>query len=547
MDALKFYSQGLSQTEDCGIIFEIGGKILFVNDTYLRQRGLRKEDVIGIDIFDAIEPSEIPLLKNAIGRSARSTHMAEIVLRMRTRDGSGFRQVRWQGMEILTPAEQPNIVVAQGKLLHPLGNNDDSGMGFTITADGTILDISESICTMCGYTREEVLATNTSALYYSTEDRRTIKAQLRRGGIERGQITLRCKNGSPINFLYTAQLMHQSKGSPRIYSGYFIPSGDQHSSRLAKDFSPVVHALPDIAWVQGRDHRIVTANDAYYSAFGLERNKVIGHTESDFMPDNIARDLIQAAIHLFKERREIITPMARHFTDKDKWYRIVRRPVFDEGTGDVIGLVGICKDISKEVERETEFMQELREQETDSLIVIDSEGRIIRSTTILDPPVLSESLGQSYAQDLTKIVDILHPDDLPRAQEVMRKVLTRKKPVSLECRIRNLRRRFSTVFIRAHYNDEFFGEPRMYVTVRDLSRAKLLRTPDKVLDRLKNATGSATYKELAAFLNVTSASISNAKKNDRIPPDWLVSVGTRTGTSVDWLLTGLGQPSLAQR
>jgi hypothetical protein len=59
-----------------------------------------------------------------------------------------------------------------------------------------------------------------------------------------------------------------------------------------------------------------------------------------------------------------------------------------------------------------------------------------------------------------------------------------------------------------------------------------------VLERLKTATQSATYKELAAFLNVSSASISNAKKNRRVPPDWLVTVGTRTGTSLDWLLTG---------
>lgn len=547
LDALSFYSRGLSNSEDCGIIFQPDGTVLYVNDAYLDRRGQAREEILGRNIFELIEPSEVAALKGTIASSSKTTHMAELVLRMRTRDGSGVRQLRWQGMEILTPSGQSNLVVAQGKPLHPLGEDEDeSAMGFTITPAGAILDISAAICSMCGYTREEVLATNTGELYYSPEDRRTIKTMLRRGGIERGQVTLRCKNGAPISFLYTAHPVRDASGRIRAFSGYFLPSGFPHTNKLSKDFSPVVHALPDIAWVQGRDHRIVTANDAYCAAFGLSRTDITGRTESEFLPEDLSRPLIQTAIQVFQERREITTPLARHFTGEDKWYRIVRRPVFDEASQDIIGLIGICKDITDEVEKETTYMHSLMEHGTDSLLVIDSEGRIIRTATSKRRQPILGATEDGRVQDITSIVDLLHPKDLPRAQEAMRRVLSRKRPVNFECDVRYRRRRFSTVFIRAHYNDTFFGEPRMYVTVRDLSRAKLLRSPTRVLERLKTATQSATYKELAAFLNVSSASISNAKKNRRVPPDWLVTVGIRTGTSLDWLLTGLGTQLLSQ-
>ncbi|NJB69110.1 PAS domain S-box-containing protein [Desulfobaculum xiamenense] len=547
MDALDFYAAGLSKSRDCGIIFEREGQVLFVNRAYLDKRGLDEEDVLGRNILDLVEPAELDTLRGAIAHAMGTTHMAEVVLRMRTRDGSGVRQVRWQGIEILSTDERPNIIVAQGRPLHPLGH-DDEGMGFTITPDGTILDVSEAICAMCGYTREEVLATNTGELYYSPEDRRTIKAMLRRGGIERGQVTLRTKTGAPLTFLFTVQPVRDASDRALVFSGYFLPLGFPQSPRLAKDFSPIVHALPDIAWVQGRDHRMVAANEAYCTAFGLAHDDIIGRSETDFLPEDLARPLIQAAIHVFQERREIVAPMAKHFTGQDRWYRVVRRPVFDDANRDVIGLVGICKDITAQVEQETTYMRELGDSDCDALIVIDSQGNIIRrSMRLLSPPVLAtpDDSGQ-VAQDLTQIVDILHPDDLPTAQETMRKVMTLKKPASFECRVRNMRRRYTRVFIRAHFNDAFFDEPRMYVAVRDMSRTDALRAAENVLERLKSATDSATFRELAEFLNVSSASISNAKKNERIPPDWLITVGMRTGTSVDWLLTGLGQSRLVR-
>ncbi|SKA62738.1 PAS domain S-box protein [Desulfobaculum bizertense] len=541
-DQLEFYSKGLEDFQDCGVVFRRDGTLLFANEAYLKKRGMSKEDALGRNIFDLIDPMEEETLRGAVLQAVDSTHMCEIVLRMRTLDGSGVRQFRWQGMEILTPEGQENLIVAQGRPLHPLGEDDDSVMGFTISTNGNILDVSEDICTMCGYTREEVLNVNTSQLYYTPEERRTIRNLLRRGGIERGQVTLRCKDGSPMNFLFTVQPVRDAKGHIRSFSGYFIPSGFPHAARLVKDFTPVVNALPDIAWAQGRDHRLVAVNDAYCDAFGLSRDKVLGHLEADFLPPEQAQLLVQAAINVFQERREIITPMAPHFNGQERWYRIVRRPVFDDANREVIGLVGICRDITSAVKQETEYMRSLGEESFDALIVIDGEGRIIRrASKVLDPPVLGDEAGVGrVAGDLTQIVDILHSDDLELAQEAMRKVMTRKKPLSFECRVRNRSRRYTRVFIRAHYNDRFFDEPRMYVNVRDLSHAESLRSAESVLSRLREATSSETWKELAAFLNVSSASVSNARKNNRIPPDWLITVGARTDTSIDWLLTGLG-------
>jgi hypothetical protein len=95
--------------------------------------------------------------------------------------------------------------------------------------------------------------------------------------------------------------------------------------------------------------------------------------------------------------------------------------------------------------------------------------------------------------------------------------------------------------VRGVYSDAYFPEGRIYVVVRDISHLGDLRSPDKVLERLKQATGTATNKALAAFLHVSPTSISNALKNQKIPADWMIAVGLETGFSVDWLVTGRGE------
>lgn len=137
---------------------------------------------------------------------------------------------------------------------------------------------------------------------------------------------------------------------------------------------------------------------------------------------------------------------------------------------------------------------------------------------------------------------LLHPDDLPMIQHAMQHVLREHREEHLECRLRNQASEYSTVTVavRLLFNEALSGEPRMYAVVRDISDQVALRQADAVIERLKSATETRTDRALAAFLNVSAAAISNARKNERIPADWLIETGQRTGRSIDWLVSGLG-------
>jgi PAS domain S-box-containing protein len=358
--------------------------------------------------------------------------------------------------------------------------------------------------------------------------------------VQKGEVTLRHKNGLPLTLWYTAEALRNEEGRISAYSGFFQRRPFGSTSKLADEFARIVDALPGPAWVCTRDHRIAAANDAYLKAYGRTREEVIDHSEYDFLPPDQARLLTTAALKVFEDKQEVLHPAVPHLPDPQIWYRVVRRPIFDDDRREVIGLLGIAQDITDQVLRENAFMERLRTGQKDVVVVADDQGRILRrSAQMLTPSIYGRpGLHEAYTLDMRPMLELIHADDLGAVRRAMHLVLREHSEQYLECRVRNQTGAYTIVQARLIYNDTIYREPRMYVVVRDVTAQAGLRAAPLVIDRLKKATSSHTDRELADFLNISPASISNARKNDRIPADWLIETGRRTGHSIDWLVSG---------
>ncbi len=430
------------------------------------------------------------------------------------------------------------VYLAWGRLRTTEGGQE---MGFTILPNGIIQAVSPALCAICGYTRDELVGRSAREFYFTSTARKRIVSQLiKRAEVENGEVTLRRKNGSPLTLWYTAESIRDAAGRMVAYSGYFQERPFAFSSKLASDFSRVVDALPGLAWVCGRDLRIVAVNDAYLAAYRRTRDEVMGRTEYDFLPPELARYPVEAALKVFEEKRELEHPAVPHLLDPAVWYRVIRRPIFDDNRQEVIGLLGIAQDISAKVVQENAFIEQLHTHQGDVVVVTDDQGRILRrSRQTLTPAIFGrQEPYDAYTLDMGPVLDLLHEGDLPAVRQALLRAMREHREQHFECRIRNLSGSYSTVHSRLVYNDTIYGEPRVYVVARDVSGEVGLRQAPMVLERLKEAAGARTDRELASFLNVSAASISNARKNGRIPPDWLIDAGLRTGKSIDWLVRG---------
>ncbi|GFK94981.1 hypothetical protein NNJEOMEG_02829 [Fundidesulfovibrio magnetotacticus] len=61
---------------------------------------------------------------------------------------------------------------------------------------------------------------------------------------------------------------------------------------------------------------------------------------------------------------------------------------------------------------------------------------------------------------------------------------------------------------------------------------------DEALERIKRATGARTQVDLAAILGIRQSSISDAKRRQSIPADWLLKLYRSHGLNPDWVSSG---------
>lgn len=63
---------------------------------------------------------------------------------------------------------------------------------------------------------------------------------------------------------------------------------------------------------------------------------------------------------------------------------------------------------------------------------------------------------------------------------------------------------------------------------------------DEILGRMIKSVGGKTQTDLGEALGVAQASISDAKRKSKIPPEWFLKLSTGRGLNPNWLLTGEG-------
>ncbi|WP_081964155.1 GGDEF and EAL domain-containing protein [Hoeflea sp. BAL378] len=124
-------------------------------------------------------------------------------------------------------------------------------------------------------------------------------------------------------------------------------------------FRAMIDQVPDYLFVKDPESRFVIANRAVAADLGREPDDLIGLTDFDLHQHALAGKFFadeQAVIRSGKPLIDI-EEMVVDFEGKEKWFATSKVPLRD-GHGRVIGLVGVCRDITdrKQAEAQMQFM-----------------------------------------------------------------------------------------------------------------------------------------------------------------------------------------------
>lgn len=109
----------------------------------------------------------------------------------------------------------------------------------------------------------------------------------------------------------------------------------------------ILDNIPDMAWLKDQDGTFLAVNGPFAKVSGISREELLGKTDFDFWPKELAQRYRDDDEQVMKTRkRKSIEETLVHTEGQDVWIETIKSPIYDQN-GEVIGTTGISRDITE--------------------------------------------------------------------------------------------------------------------------------------------------------------------------------------------------------
>ncbi|MGP4020296.1 PAS domain S-box protein [Saccharopolyspora sp. 5N708] len=213
-------------------IIDLQGRYLYVNEALCRLLGYRREELQGLDYRNVTHPEDIdpegpaespePLEKRYI-RSDGSVIWA-LVARSFIRDSSGRALYYLSQIQDITRRREAELLWQRSFSNAPIGMA-------VLDLKGAWTAVNDTLCSMLGYTREEMLSMSFSDITYEDDEEHGMAAlaDLVEGGVDSTSVEKRYRHreGHPIWMLIRATTVPGADGAPAYVVSQYEDIGEQ--------------------------------------------------------------------------------------------------------------------------------------------------------------------------------------------------------------------------------------------------------------------------------------------------------------------------------
>ncbi|MFC1713254.1 PAS domain S-box protein [Candidatus Poribacteria bacterium] len=132
----------------------------------------------------------------------------------------------------------------------------------------------------------------------------------------------------------------------------------------------LLSSIPDYVYFKDRNRRFVRASNAFCDLFGRSMEDIIGKTDEELFPKEIAEETSNEDQHVIETGTTIVNKLegGRPIGEGVPWVSTTKMPWYDK-EGNIIGLFGISRDITKLKQAEQKY-QNLFEAAGDAIFVV---------------------------------------------------------------------------------------------------------------------------------------------------------------------------------
>lgn len=271
------------------------------------------------------------------------------------------------------------------KLAQAVEQSPDSVIITNLTAE--IEYVNEAFVAKTGYSREESIGRNLNMLHSDNtppENYAALRQAMQHGLTWKGELCNRRKDGSEYTGFANIAPLRQTDGNITHYvvveediterklngqelTRYrhrleeLVTEKTAEARRQAQSLRALIDNIPHMAWLKDRDGRLMVVNRAYAQPTGMTTDELIGKTDLDLWPREVAERYREDDLEVMQTRRQktVEEPIVNL---PDTLYETFKAPILD-ADGTVLGSVGFSRDIKPQRQMEAELARRATEAE----------------------------------------------------------------------------------------------------------------------------------------------------------------------------------------
>lgn len=242
------------------------------------------------------------------------------------------------------------------------------GIVISRVSDGQITEVNDRWCSLFGYNREEVIGRTPLDLtiYVNPADRQLFLSQLETTGSVRDlELALRLKSGEVRQMNVSSERLIIAGEACILSLTRDITERKRMEAALAEErnlLRTLIDNLPDSIYIKDTAGRHLLANRAAVQGTNYTLEQMLGKTDLELYPSEIASRWYADDMAIIQSGEPLINQEEPSFDETGRigWDLSTKVPFYD-AHGNVIGLVGITRDITERKQAEEKLKQTLVE------------------------------------------------------------------------------------------------------------------------------------------------------------------------------------------
>ncbi len=226
---------------------------------------------------------------------------------------------------------------------------------YMISPEGIVLDVNRSALRALGYRKRDLVGKPLNQIYAPESQRKMeelFSIWKRTGKLHDEEMTIITKGGERRTVLLSAGAVREDRGglkySVSVQRDITERKRAEEELRATTNrLSTLLEAVSDVIYFKDVNGRNLLINKAFEKLVGLKREEILGRTDAELFPPELAEACRRSDELVFKRRETIkVGEAVNNQRGERVYFDTIKSPVFND-KGEVIGLVGVSRDITE--------------------------------------------------------------------------------------------------------------------------------------------------------------------------------------------------------